>query len=231
MKIGFAVLCRYSSRRLPGKILREICGRPVLDHIVDRLRSGVPGIPVAVATSDQPDDDPVASRCATLGVDCHRGSIDDVAGRFLDCAESRGWDFAVRVNGDNLFADVALLRRLIDAARTDAYDFITNVPGRTYPYGMSVEVLRTSFYRDVMQATTDPEDREHVTRRLYAEPDLGRRFTAENHDCPEARGLALALDTPEDFDRLQAVMATMVRPPHEYDLRDVARLARTVGCF
>lgn len=229
MTAGLIVLCRYSSRRLPGKILRKIAGRTVLDHILDRLRHGVPGHPVVVATSGDPDDDPIARHCAAAGVSCFRGPLDDVAGRFLACAEQEGWQYAVRVNGDNLFADTNTLRCLLAAAETGAYDFLTNVPGRTFPYGMSVEVLRVSFFRGVVSALEAPEDREHVTRWLYERPEVGRRFVLENDVCPEARGLKLALDTEEDLERSRIMMESMTYPPHAYGLAEITALARAAG--
>lgn len=225
MKTGLVVLCRFASRRLPGKILREIRGRSVLGHIVDRLGRGAPDRPVVVATSLAASDDPIADYCRRSGLTCFRGSLDDVAGRFLACAEQQGWDFAVRINGDNLFTDPETLRDMLTIADSDAYDFVTNVPGRTFPYGMSIEVLRVSFYRQVIEKLQQPADREHVTSWLYQNPQVGRRMTYENRRCPEARGLQLALDTDEDFARLSNIVMQMEGAPSSYGLAEIAGLA------
>jgi sialic acid synthase SpsE/spore coat polysaccharide biosynthesis protein SpsF (cytidylyltransferase family) len=222
---GIGVLCRHDSRRLPGKILRELRGRTVLGHIVDRLRRGAGESPIVVATSDDSSDDPIARYCRRSGLACFRGPLADVAGRFLACAEGNGWEFAVRINGDNLFTDPDALRAMLAIASTGQYDFVTNVPGRTFPFGMSIEIVRTSFYRDVMAGVRDAAHREHVTSWLYENPGIGRRHVFENRLVPEARGLQLALDTEADLQRCESMLARMGGPPASFGLAQVARLA------
>lgn len=222
MNIGIIILCRYESTRLPGKILREIRGRTVLGHILDRLRLGVPGYPVVVATSLEASDDPIARYCRREGVPCFRGSLDDVASRFLSCAECYGWDFAVRINGDNIFTDPCVLQSMLAIAGTDIYDFITNVPGRTFPYGMSVEILRVTFYREAVSRFGNTDDHEHVTQWLYQHPELGCRYVYVNNQCPEAKGLKLALDTEEDLLRTERIFTQLSGMPASAGLAEIA---------
>jgi N-acetylneuraminate synthase/N,N'-diacetyllegionaminate synthase len=157
-------------------------------------------------------------------LNCFRGAGDDVAGRFLSCAEEQGWEFAVRINGDNLFADPTTLGRMVAIAETGAFDFVTNVPGRSFPFGMSVEILRTAFYRDVMASVDKPEYREHVTSLLYDRSEIGRRHVYRNRIRPEASGVQLALDTPEDLVRLTELMGRMRSPPLTYGLAEIGDL-------
>ncbi len=224
MKIGIIILCRYNSGRLPGKVLREICGRSVLGHIVDRLKWGADTYPIIVATSNEVHDDPIVRFCRYSDIPCFRGSLQDVSGRFAACAENWGLDYAVRINGDNLFADPDTLRAMLAIAQTGMYDLITNVPGRTFPYGMSIEILRTSFYRYTL-AQQSVADREHVTAWLYGNESIGKRYHYFNWRCPEATGLQLALDTAEDFERLTGIVERMDRQPASYSLKEIARLA------
>jgi spore coat polysaccharide biosynthesis protein SpsF len=226
VKAGIIVLCRFASRRLPGKILREIGGRTVLGHIVDRIRRGAADAPITVATSDESSDDAIAHYCRHAGLDCFRGPLADVAGRFIACAEARGYEFAVRINGDNLFADPDALRSMLAITATGEYDFVTNVPGRTFPYGMSVEIVRIAFFRATMASVTDAGHREHVTTFLYENPELGRRFVFENTEVPEAHGMKLALDTEADLRRAESMIARMDRAPATYVLAEIARLSK-----
>jgi sialic acid synthase SpsE/spore coat polysaccharide biosynthesis protein SpsF (cytidylyltransferase family) len=225
MKIGIVVLCRYASRRLPGKILREIRGRTVLGHIMDRLQRGASGYPVVVATSTDVTDDPIVVYCRRALIPCFRGPLNNVAERFLGCAEQQGWDYAVRINGDNLFTDPDTLRNMLAIAETNVYDFVTNVPGRTFPFGMSIEVLRVTFYRNVVASLQSRDDYEHVTLWLYQHSEVGRRYVFENRLCPDARGLELALDTEKDLERAISIMAKMERLPSTYCMAEVSRLA------
>ena len=227
MTVGIVVLCRYDSRRLPGKILRKIQGRSVLGHIMDRIRVSAPQAPLAVATSARFCDDPIAEFCRRSGVACFRGSAEDVAGRFLGCSEKFGWEYAVRINGDNLFLDPDTLRSMMVIAETGLFDMVTNVPGRTFPYGMSVEIVRTNFYREVMAPVDESEYREHVTSWLYANPDVGRRHVFTNSQCPEAAGAKLALDTEEDLAFADRLLADLQPIPARRGLQDIFRtLAR-----
>ena len=206
MTIGVVIICRYSSERLPGKILCNINGRTVLSHIVERIKKAAPKIPIVIATSEESSDDPIASYCRRSGLEYFRGSLDDVADRFLSCAESYGWEYAVRINGDNLFIDFNSLREMLAIAGTGNYDFVTNVPGRTFPYGMSIEIVRTKFYCSEIANTEDADHHEHVTSWLYEHPDTGHCYVYKNKVCPEAAGMRLALDTPEDLNNARRIM-------------------------
>jgi len=225
MKIGLIVLCRYGSSRLPGKILKQINGRTVLGHIVDRIRRGADDLPLVIATSTDPSDDAIATYCRRAGLECFRGSLDDVAGRFQACAENYGWDFAVRINGDNLFLDKDVLRAMLAVADTDVFDLVTNVPGRTFPRGMSIEIIRVPFYAKVMNVVADFEHREHVTSWLYQNDDLGRRYVFKNKICPEAANFQLAVDTEDDFRLAQRILSEAGPEAPNLDLRALYKLA------
>jgi len=200
MKIGIVILCRFSSSRLPGKILMSLSGRSVLGHILDRVMLATPLLPVVVATSLEKDDDGIEDFCIRSGVPCFRGSLEDVAGRFISCAEHMGWDYVIRINGDNLFLDKKTLRDMVAIAETELFDLVTNVPGRTFPYGMSVEIFNVDFYREHMCAVQDPKHREHVTSWFYENNSVGSRYVFENTRIKGASGAQLALDTEKDLE-------------------------------
>jgi hypothetical protein len=110
-------------------------------------------------------------------------------------------------------------------ADTDLFDLVTNVPGRTFPHGMSVEIIRTAFYAKAMATVNDNGHREHVTSWLYAHPDWGRRYVFENRTCPEAAGGQLALDTHEDLALAHRIMARAGSAPAALGLREIFELA------
>ena len=224
MIIGIIILCRYNSTRLQGKALLEINGRSVLGHIVDRLKFGSDTYPIIVATSEESTDDPIAHFCRRSAIPLFRGPLEDVSARFLACAEGWGLDYAVRINGDNFFADPNTLRAMLAIAQTGCYDFITNLPGRTFPYGMSIEILRTVFYREILRYQNERQ-REHVTAWLYENESAGKRYHFINKHLPEASGLQLALDTVEDLDRITQIVNRMDRHPASYKLQEIAKFA------
>ena len=197
---GVIILCRYNSTRLPGKILHEINGQSILSIIYQRIKRANLGIEIVVATSNEIDDDPIARKCERLSIPYYRGSLNNVAGRFLRAMEYFNFDYAVRINGDNLFVDYEALGKIIAIAQTGKYDFVTNVPGRTFPKGMSLELLRRTFYSKCYENFSDNTfHTEHVTSWLY-ENDYGERHILVNNVIPGAQCIDLAIDTQEDLD-------------------------------
>lgn len=224
MNTGIIILCRHDSGRLPGKILLNIGGRAALGIIIDRVRRAASGRPIIVATSDQESDDPIEKYCKREGVECFRGSLDDVAGRFLLCAEQNGWDFAARINGDRVFLDSRTLSDMLAITDTNKFDLITNVPGQTFPYGMAVEVVRVSFFREIMNDVNDKYHREHVTTRLYEE-EFSNYYVYKNIRCPQAAGMQLSLDTPEDLIMIEDIAKRGGADIASLDMETVVNLA------
>lgn len=209
MRTGIIILCRYDSKRLPGKILESIHGKALLDHIIDRLLGVSSSHQIIVATSDDKSDDRIRYHCDGRKIPCFRGSKTDVAERFLACAETFELDFSVRINGDNLFADPDIIHHMIGLLKKDDYDFISNVPGRTFPFGMSVEILKTSFYASIFDKMNTENYREHVTLYLYDHEELGKRKYFYNSICPGLKGMNLAIDNAEDIVLAEKIMTRL----------------------
>lgn len=217
------VQARMDSRRLPGKVLRGCAGKPLLLHLIERLRTCRHLSGIVVATSGRPDDDPIAKFCADAGVLCHRGPKDDVAGRFLEAIERYGADSFVRISGDSPLLDPALVDRASSLFSAGDWDVVSNIQQRTYPKGQSVEVVGAAAFAAACGDMTAPADREHVTPFLYRNPDRFR-IHGFRHERPLGH-LQLSVDTIEDFQRVEALIARMSRPPETYGLEDLLALA------
>lgn len=227
-RVGAVVLCRFGSRRLPGKILHQVGDASILEHVARRIRRSFDDDAIVVATTVGASDDAVADAARALGLAVFRGPEDDVALRFLCAAVSQRLDVAVRVNGDNLFGCRALIDRVVDLCVDDTYDLVSNVPGRTFPHGMSVEALDTRFYRSHLSDMWRPEHAEHVTKYFYDNEHLGRRHLIVNDDAPSMEGLRLAVDTADDLELARAMWDAFDVDPADADLDAVARAwART----
>jgi len=225
MHTGIVILSRYSSSRLPGKALRPMLGKVVLAYIVERLLQVVPKEYIVLATSEEASDDPIAVFAQQAGVTCYRGSLENVAERFYQAAATRGWDYATRINGDNIFVDTVVLQQMIALAETGKYDFVSNVKGRTFPKGMSVEIVRINHYAALLPAiNASTQYREHVTLYLYEHDGGQAYFYYLNETLPEAAGLQLALDTPEDWDRTLYVMQQFTAPHWTYNMKEILNI-------
>ncbi|UGS38723.1 cytidylyltransferase domain-containing protein [Capillimicrobium parvum] len=225
--IEAVVQARMSSRRLPGKVLRPLHGRPALQYIFERLARCERIDGFALATSVQPEDDAIAGFCAAQGVACFRGPLEDVAQRYLLAADARGLDAFVRITGDSPLIDHALVDHGATLFAEGGADVVTNVfPRSTYPSGHSLEVVDVAAFRSAYARMTEPDELEHVTRYFYTHPDDWR---IRNFTQPADEGrLDVSLDTEADAELIEAVLARMDRPHWDYSSAEVAALAHEV---
>ena len=219
MRTGGILVCRMDSRRLPGKTLRPVLGRPLLWYVLQRCRR-CPELEGAlvVATTDRPIDDPIVRFCEEHSAKVYRGATDDVAGRVLGAARRERWDGFYRLNGDSPFIDSDLIRRAHRAMEAETLDLVTNVRPRSYPYGVSVELIRTETL-DRIHDRLGNENREHVTQYLYQNLDRFRyhNLSRSGRDLSDIR---LTVDTEEDFETFRRMAAGLGRPWHDVSYED-----------
>jgi spore coat polysaccharide biosynthesis protein SpsF len=190
------IQARLSSVRLPGKVLLPLAGRPMLAHLLDRLRVAKRVDRIIVATSTATDDDSITRFCADIGVQCFRGPLDDVAERLAQAAESAEADAFVRINGDSPLMCPAILDSVVELFEAHDVDLATNVQTRTFPKGLSVEVIRTAALRRAQKMMLAGEA-EHVTPAFYRRASDFRIVNlASGH---EWGAIQMSVDTPHDF--------------------------------
>lgn len=193
------VQARLSSTRLPGKVLKDLCGRPMLAWTLARLGSATLATKVVVATSDQPDDDAVASFCTQQNVPCVRGPLDDVAERFALAVRAEKADAFMRITGDAPLIDPAIVDVAIRLYLAGTWDLVSNVLVRSFPVGQSVEILRGEAFLRAQEDMTNPGDREHVTQVFHRNRDRYR--TVNFSSGMDAAAVQMSVDLPEDFVR------------------------------
>lgn len=227
MRVGALAYARLSSQRLPGKVLSPVGGRPVLGHVLARLRhaEGIDGI--VVATSERPDDDPLVDWCEGEGVESFRGSLNDVLGRTIAAAEHHGFDAIARVNGDSPWIDPALIGEAAARLRESGCDFVTNLSPRSWPYGVSAEVASVEALRQAA-AEASAEQREHVTAHFYSDPD---RFCTINLAAspPFDTALRLTVDTSADLQLFGEVRTELGDRADLATTADVVEVATRLG--
>ena len=224
MNIGINVLCRFNSSRLPGKILSPINDKPLIAYILERLAISKYNANIVVATSSNETDQPIHDYCIQNNITCYRGSLENVSERFLNCAIHHEFNYAVRINGDNLFADPSLIDNYCDLALNGAYDLVSNVPNRTYPSGMSVEVIKILFMREAISNFDEDQYKEHVTLYFYKNLTSGKFKFIENNDLPEAKGLKLAIDHLNDLNLAAYHIKNMQKNHVHYNWKEIVSL-------
>jgi spore coat polysaccharide biosynthesis protein SpsF len=227
MIVGVAILSRYNSSRLPGKALKEINGKTILKYIYERVNKILSSNQIIIATSEEKSDDIISNYCEQQHWKYYRGSLDNVAERFYESGEKLDVDYIIRINGDNLFLDIPLLENMVRLAETGKYDFISNVKGRTYPKGMSIEIVRISHYNYLLKdINKEKKYQEHVTLYLY-ENELDSYHFVYNDELKKMAGIQLAIDTKEDFEKATAVINLFDRDHTNYNIKSISEIIST----
>jgi len=223
-RVAAIAQARMGSTRFPGKTLAPFGGTTVLEHMLGRMKRVVHPLEVVVATSDLSEDDVIASAAAAAGVRVFRGEAADVLARFAGCIEALPDrpSLVLRVCADRPLLCPVLIDELLDAYEGFGRpDYLSNNAPPSYPSGLDLELVRTECLEAADRESRDPYEREHVTPFVYRRPE---RFRLSGLTCPFGNysGVRLALDTPDDYERLKAIHS---RLPADYDYRDVLTAA------
>lgn len=179
MSAVIVVQARLSSSRLPGKVLLPAAGRPLLAHMLHRVRAARHAKQVVVATTVDRGDDPIAALCSELGVDCYRGDPLDCLDRHIQVAQRWQAGAVVKIPSDCPLIDPAVIDQVLDAYHAGAgqYDYVSNLHPATWPDGNDVEVITLEALMTAASESDDPFDHEHTTPYIWTRPE---RFRALN---------------------------------------------------
>jgi spore coat polysaccharide biosynthesis protein SpsF len=172
LKAVAIIQARMRSTRLPGKVLKDLAGEPMLARVVERVRRAETLDEVVVATPDTADDDAIEDLCSRRGWPCFRGSEGDVLDRYYRAAAQFHADAIVRITSDCPLIDPHLIdehvNRLI--ARWGEVDFVTNMVKQTFPLGLAVEAMPADVLARMKRMSKTDTLKEHVTTLAYVEP-------------------------------------------------------------
>jgi spore coat polysaccharide biosynthesis protein SpsF len=205
-KVVATIECRMGSTRLPGKVLKEIKGKPELEIFYERVKPSKHLNDIVIATTTSPRDDVLANFANDRNINLYRGSEDDVLDRVLNAAKSKDADVIVELIPDNPLMHYKIVDEVVDYYLNNEYDYIsTFVPKITFPTGIGVQVFSTKVLDEVDRLTRDPQDpeykknRENVTWYIYHHLERYRINNYEAKGILKNTGLRLDLDNPEDF--------------------------------
>ena len=219
MKTAIFLSVRDKATRLPGKVLLEIKGKPVIEHLIDRLKKArLPDI-IVMTTSMHPDDAHLVAIAERNQIGWFRGSEDDKLQRYLDAADKYGIDFIAVVDGDDIFCDPVYIDRVIEAFLESGADYITceGLPLGVTSFGVRVEALRNVCR---LKAETDTE----VWGGYFTETGLFSTLSLEVEERYRRPDLRMTLDYPEDFAFFEAVFEKLWRPGKVFSLDEIIQL-------
>lgn len=185
------------STRLPGKVLKPIAGKALLDHVLGRLSLLEYPVKVVVATSDLAQDASVVQHCQDKGIDVFRGSESDVLDRYYQCARHYSFDHVARLTADNPFTDIEELQRLIEQHLAEGNDY-THSFG-CMPLGVGAEIFSFAALEKSAQEGHASNHREHVNEYIQESPGIFRIGSLEVSAAKKQPGLRLTVDTQEDY--------------------------------
>lgn len=174
MRVVAIIQARVGSTRLPGKVMLELAGEPMLARMVERVARAQTLDDVIVATTDQPGDRAIVDLCAERGWPCFRGSEEDVLDRYYQAAVAFQADVVVRVTSDCPLIEPQVVDRVVREFldRQPGLDYAANtLPPRTFPRGLDTEVMRFDALERAWREDQDPVWREHVTLYIYRNPE------------------------------------------------------------
>ena len=206
MKIVAVIQARMGSTRLPGKVLMNIGGATCLARVAARLSRAQRIDQIVIATTTSSSDDVIVRAAEGLGVECFRGSEQDVLSRYAGAAEKSHADAVVRITSDCPLIDPDLVDRVVSEAISAGVDYASNCLPRTYPRGLDTEYFTSLALYKADAIADQPHHREHVTPIFYERRDVFRTcFVCGDRDYSQYRW---TLDTPEDLELIRAIYVT-----------------------
>ena len=215
------IQARLSSSRLPGKVLKTVLRKPLLLWQIERLRASAALDLLVVATSESPQDDPIAELCHENDVCCYRGSLDDVLARMYCAAKAHGAGTVVRLTGDCTLLDPRIVDRMVEEHFSHGADVTSNSKKPVYPDGMDVEVCSFESLERAHLKASRPSEREHVTLYFYNHP---HRFSIHHMSLREHEQfplLRLTVDEPRDFEKIRCILEVLAPGNPLFSLEDI----------
>ncbi len=220
-KIGIIVFARMSSKRLPGKILKNIIdNKSLLQIIIDNLKNNKTYNNIIIATSKNKIDDKVQKFCFKNKIDLIRGPNKNVFSRTIKCIRSKKLDYVVRVCGDRPFFDTKIMNKMINIIIKNKYDIVTNVFPRTVPKGLTCEVANSKIFLETRLSMLNTNEKEHIFDYFYKKTsykifnltqNLKKKFINQN----------FCIDNAADLKRIKKIMKQFKNSKKKINLRNL----------
>jgi len=219
----FAIIqARMDSTRLPGKVLKELCGQPVLFHIIQRVKRVKSVNNTIIATSKNESDHLIAEFAQNQDVCCFRGSEEDVLERFYQAAQALGAepnDVIIRLTADNPFVDPDICMDLLSYFNKNSF---TYAGAFHYPLGIGAEVFTFQALEEAYRNAQKPYEREHVTPYMYRAGQVyGKMYAPVNYS-----GIRLTVDTPADYKVAQIIYSSLYPVKKDFGLPEIIDFLR-----
>ena len=213
---------RMGSTRLPGKVMKKIFGKPMLELQIERIMRCRKIDSIVVATSKSAQDDAIEKLCKQLNINIFRGSLNNVLLRFYEAAKNQSADHVVRLTGDCPLIDPEFIDRLIDFYFEEKCDYASNCRPPTLPDGLDAEIFSFEVLKKAKLNAQGIHQLEHVTPYIFLNPE---QFSIKNWKFEEDfSGLRWTVDEIEDLAFVRKVYDAMYKKKPDFGMKDILKL-------
>lgn len=216
------IQARLGSTRLPGKVLMNLNGKPLIQRIINRLHYCKQIDNIVLATTTNTIDDNLVEWCKKNYIPCFRGDEKNVLKRYFDAATAYNADIIVRITADDPFKDPKIIDSVIDMLKNNKLDFAFNNSPLSFPEGLDTEVFTYLALKKAYEANTTDFEKEHVTQYFYHNPNKFRmkNFAYEK----DISFMRLTVDTKQDFDLAEKIYEDLSPEGQMFYLSDIISL-------
>ncbi|MDD3138613.1 MAG: glycosyltransferase family protein [Lachnospiraceae bacterium] len=221
--IAAIIQARCGSTRFPNKIFAELQDKPLIWHVVNRLKFARKVDKLIIATTVNPLDDKLVSWAVDNNIDYFRGSENDVLERYYETAKIFGADIVVRITADDPFKEPEIVDNVIDVLESSQADFVSNNNPPSFPEGLDVEAFTMEALSKMQNNATTNFEREHVTQYAYLHPYEFKICNVNN--TKNLSYLRWTIDTETDFKMVSVIYQSLYRDEnHIFHMDDILQL-------
>jgi len=228
-KVIAVVQTRMGSTRLPGKVMKKICGKPLLLLMLERLSHSKSIDEIVVATTNNKNDDIIYDLAKRNQYSVFRGSEFDCLDRHYQVAKKFDGNFVAKITPDCPLIDPEITDRVIEffLKNVNNYDYVSNAHQPTFPDGLDVEIFQFSALEKAWKEATDPNHREHTTTFIWSQPS---KFRLGNVTMPNNQNLFMrerwTVDYKEDFEFVKAIYENLYDNGRIFLMNDILDFLR-----
>ncbi len=209
--IGCIIQARMGSSRLPGKVLKKIQNRPILDYVVKQVGFAKKIEHIVIATTTDQIDDVIVDFCTKENISYFRGKQKDVLDRYYECAKKFGFQIIVRITSDNPLIDPQIIDKCVDEYEKNNCDYLSTEHPPTFPQGYAVEVFSFKVLKNAWKNANKPSEREHVTPYFYNNPEF---FSLKNFQYEKnLSNIRCTLDRENDLVFIEKIISCIQKQP------------------
>lgn len=224
-KVVAIIQARIGSTRLPGKVLKNLFGKTVLEHVAERVKQSKAVHKIVIATTNSERDNKIVDLAGKIDAKYYRGSEEDVLSRYYHAAKENNADIVVRITSDCPLIDPHLIDEIVLFFLREKYDLVTNTGAnsnqRTYPRGLDIEVFSFQILAEAFKGATEDYQKEHVTPYMYKNKNTKIYYYKNKKNYSKYRW---TLDTREDFELIKTVYKYLYKGVHDFYFDDILKL-------